>query len=75
MTIFRQKAYNIVKKIPRGKVMTYAAVARAIGNPRAARAVGNILSRNDSPEIPCHRIVRSDGVLGKYNGLQGTNKH
>ncbi len=56
-----------VKKIPRGKVMTYAGLARAVGRPRAARAVGNILAKNrDIPHIPCHRVVRSDGRLGGY---------
>ncbi|MEY2641114.1 MAG: hypothetical protein RL150_507, partial [Candidatus Parcubacteria bacterium] len=40
---------------------------RRAGNPRAARAVGNILNKNYNPEIPCHRVIRSDGTTGGYN--------
>lgn len=47
--------------------MTYGDVARRAGNPRAARAVGAILSTNYRPDIPCHRVVRGDGTLGGYN--------
>lgn len=47
--------------------MTYAEVARAIGSPKAARAVGNALNKNYNPNIPCHRILRSDGKTGGYN--------
>jgi methylated-DNA-[protein]-cysteine S-methyltransferase len=64
---FREKVYNIVRKIGRGKTMTYAQVAKAIGNPGAARAVGNALSQNKNPEVPCHRVIRSDGKTGGYN--------
>ncbi len=54
-------------KIPRGSVMTYAEVARRAGNPRAARAVGNIMHNNpDTTKVPCHRVVRSDGKPGGY---------
>ena len=60
-------------KIPRGKVSTYGRIARCIGSPRAGRAVGNALSKNPSPvTIPCHRVVRSDGLVGGYAG--GQNK-
>jgi methylated-DNA-[protein]-cysteine S-methyltransferase len=55
--------------IPRGSVSTYARVARHIGAPRAARAVGRALATNPFPiVIPCHRAVRSDGSLGGYRG-------
>ena len=64
---FCRKVYNIVRSIPRGRVMTYAEVARAIGKPKAARAVGNALNKNRNPEIPCHRVIRSDGKIGGYN--------
>ncbi len=47
--------------------MTYAEVAEAAGRPGAARAVGNIMSRNFDPDTPCHRVVRSDGTAGGYN--------
>jgi methylated-DNA-[protein]-cysteine S-methyltransferase len=64
---FSNRVYNVVRTIPRGKTMTYADVARAIGKPKAARAVGNALNKNRDPEIPCHRVVRSDGNIGGYN--------
>ncbi len=47
--------------------MTYAEVAQAAGYPGAARAVGNIMAANYDPEIPCHRVIRSDGSVGGYN--------
>lgn len=67
MTSFAEKVYKVVSKIPRGKVLTYKQVAEKAGNKRASRAVGNILNKNYDLEIPCHRVVRSDGKLGGYN--------
>ncbi|NBS68826.1 MGMT family protein [bacterium] len=67
MTPFAQSVYNIVKKIPQGKTLTYKEVARLAGRPSAFRAVGNVLNKNYDPEIPCHRVVRSDGKTGGYN--------
>lgn len=64
---FRDKVFAIVKRIPRGKTMTYKEVASAAGRPRAYRAVGNILNTNYDPKIPCHRVIRSDGRTGGYN--------
>ena len=64
---FKEKVFNIVSKIPRGKVLTYKEVARRVGSPNAYRAVGNILNTNFNPKIPCHRVVRSDGAPGGYN--------
>ena len=64
---FTEKVYQVVKKIPQGKVLTYKELAKLAGSPRAWRAVGNILNKNRDPKIPCHRIVRSDGRLGGYN--------
>jgi methylated-DNA-[protein]-cysteine S-methyltransferase len=56
-------------KIPFGQVETYGSVARAIGSPRAARATGNALGANPIPiVVPCHRVVRSGGVVGHYTG-------
>jgi methylated-DNA-[protein]-cysteine S-methyltransferase len=66
-TKFRKKVYNIVKTIEAGHTMTYAEVAKLIGNPRAARAVGNVLKKNYDPSIPCHRVIRADGCIGEYN--------
>lgn len=54
-------------EIPRGEVRPYAWVAREIGKPGAVRAVGNALGHNPIPLlIPCHRVVKSDGTVGKY---------
>ena len=66
MNSFREKVYNTVKKIPKGRVATYLAVARKIGNPLAVRAVGNALGKNRSKEVPCHRVVRSNLSVGGY---------
>jgi methylated-DNA-[protein]-cysteine S-methyltransferase len=63
---FEQKIHSIVKKIPRGKVLTYKEVAQKIGHPLAYRAVGNILGKNIDPKVPCHRVIRSDGKIGGY---------
>lgn len=67
MKSFKEKVYNIVKKIPKGKVLTYKEVAEKIGNPKSYRAVGNALSKNQDKSIPCHRVIRSDGKIGGYN--------
>ncbi len=64
---FACRVRNMVKAIPVGSVMAYGAVAAAAGSPRAARAVGIIMSKNYDPDIPCHRVVRSDGQVGDYN--------
>jgi len=47
--------------------MSYKEVAHAAGCPKAYRAVGTILSKNHDPNIPCHRVIRSDGKIGGYN--------
>ena len=65
--LFKEKIYRVVKKIPKGKTLTYKQVAEKIGHPKAYRAVGNILNKNYNPDIPCHRVVRSDGKTGGYN--------
>jgi O-6-methylguanine DNA methyltransferase len=67
MQSFTEKVLGVVKKIPKGKTMTYAQVARRAGSAEAFRAVGSILKKNFDPAIPCHRVIRSDGSLGEYN--------
>ena len=67
MSTFTQTVQEIVKAIPPGNVMTYQAVAKAANNPKAARAVANIMAKNFNPEVPCHRVIKSDGSLGGYN--------
>lgn len=65
---FNQKVYEIVKNIPKGKVMTYKSVAKKLGSI-AYRAVGNALKNNPDPkQIPCHRVVKSNFVIGGYFG-------
>ena len=68
-TAFSRRVLLAESRIPRGSVTTYGALARSIGRPGAARAVGRALSSNPFPiVIPCHRVVRSDGSLGGYQG-------
>lgn len=67
MKSFTQKVLEVVSKIPKGKTLTYKEVAQKAGNPKAYRAVGNILNKNYDSKVPCHRVVRSDGKIGGYN--------
>ncbi len=67
MSVFSEKVHKVVKGIKKGQIMTYGEVARLAGNPKAARAVANLMAKNYNPDIPCHRVVRSDGKLGGYN--------
>ena len=67
MKSFKEKVLSIVARIPKGSVLTYKQAATLAGNPKAAHAVGMILSRNYDSKIPCHRVVRSDGQAGGYN--------
>lgn len=64
---FTKRVFDIVRRIPKGSVMTYKQVATAAGNPKAYRVVGNILNMNYDTRIPCHRVIRSDGTPGGYN--------
>lgn len=64
---FNKKVWAALKLIPRGRVTTYKELAKYLGWPKAARAVGNVCGRNpDAPLVPCHRVVKSDGSLGGY---------
>jgi methylated-DNA-[protein]-cysteine S-methyltransferase len=66
---FGRRVLDRTARIPYGKVETYGTVARDIGSPRAARATGNALGANPIPiVVPCHRVVRTGGVLGHYGG-------
>jgi O-6-methylguanine DNA methyltransferase len=72
MTV-QEKVFNYVSKIPKGKVTTYGKIAKKIGT--SARAVGQILHKNKSPEkIPCYRVVFSDGSLSKNYAFGGIKK-
>lgn len=74
---FTKNVLNIVSRIPRGKIMTYTQVAKLSGSPKAYRAVGNILKQNyrehesqlpviKGQDIPCHRVIRANGIVGGY---------
>jgi methylated-DNA-[protein]-cysteine S-methyltransferase len=66
---FRRNVIEHLRDIGYGSRASYAAVAAAIGNPRAVRAVGSACAHNPLPVvIPCHRVVRSDGSTGQYVG-------
>lgn len=67
MTQFAEHIKAVVRTIPRGSVMTYKEVALQAGNPKAARAVANVMVGNYDETVPCHRVIRSDGGLGGYN--------
>lgn len=64
---FAEKVYDVVRQIPAGRTMTYQEVAERIGHPKAYRAVALALSKNYDLNVPCHRVIRSDGSLGDYN--------
>jgi len=64
---FTQRVRDVVRKIPKGKVLSYKEVAKKAGSPNASQAVGSIMSKNYDKTIPCHRVIRSDGKAGRYN--------
>lgn len=65
---FEKKVYQATKTVPYGEVRTYGWLAWKIGRPKAVRAVGNALAKNPVPlVIPCHRIIRSNGTIGKFS--------
>ncbi|MBI4087930.1 MGMT family protein [Candidatus Kaiserbacteria bacterium] len=74
MKTFADKVRGVVRRIPKGRFMTYKEVAACAGNPKAARAVGAIMRGNYDESIPCHRVVRTDGSLGSYNRGGTTRK-
>ncbi|MBI4055757.1 MAG: MGMT family protein [Elusimicrobia bacterium] len=72
---FDRKVWRACAQIPRGQTRSYGWIAKRIGNPKAARAVGQALKRNPfAPIIPCHRVLRQDGSLGGYGGKRGIPK-
>jgi AraC family transcriptional regulator of adaptative response/methylated-DNA-[protein]-cysteine methyltransferase len=75
-TVFQRRVWETLRRIPRGETRTYQDIARAIGAPRAVRAVGSACGANPvALAVPCHRAVRSDGGLGGYAwGLQRKRK-
>ena len=72
-TKFQIKVWKYLRSIPKGKVKTYKEVAIAINKPKAARAVANACAKNPyAPNVPCHRVIRSDGSLGGFSAPGGT---
>jgi len=68
---FQSRVLKVVTDIPKGETLSYKQVAELAGSPRAARAVGNIMKSNHDKNIPCHRVIKSDGSIGGYNsGVQ-----
>ncbi|MDE2029837.1 MAG: methylated-DNA--[protein]-cysteine S-methyltransferase [Alphaproteobacteria bacterium] len=68
-TAFQHKVWREMAKIPSGSVRSYGEIARRIGNPKAARAVGAACGANPVPYIvPCHRVVAANGGLGGFSG-------
>lgn len=71
---FSDRVLSLTMNIPYGKVATYKYIASRLGT-KAYRAVGNALRNNKMPiKIPCHRVVRSDGSLGGYCGIDNSRK-
>jgi len=65
--VSNEDVYTLLTKIPHGKVSTYGDIARALGHPRASRAIGRILANNPNPiSVPCHRVIKSNGEIGGF---------
>jgi len=64
---FADRVRDAVRQIPKGETRSYGEVAKAIGYPGAARAVGTVMKNNFDPTVPCHRVILASGALGGYN--------
>ena len=74
-TNFQKMVWSEIRKIPKGKTITYKELATKIGKPKAYRAVANACAKNPLLEIiPCHRVIREDGKMGGYNGKKGVRR-
>lgn len=71
---FREKVFEAVKKIPKGKVSTYGQVALLLGKPRGAREVGWMLHSNDRTDVPCHRVVDRTGRVAPNFAFDGAKE-
>ena len=68
-TEFQITVWEKLKEIPKGRVVTYGELAKALGRPRASRAVGSACGANPNlVKVPCHRVVASTGLVGHYAG-------
>ena len=71
-TNFQIKVWKEIAKIPKGKTKSYKEIAIAIVSPNSSRAVANACGKNPYPiEIPCHRVIKSNGEIGGYSGKGG----
>jgi methylated-DNA-[protein]-cysteine S-methyltransferase len=69
---FNERCYDLLRKVPKGKVTTYKALAKALKS-KAYRAVGNAMNKNPyAPKVPCHRVINSNGEVGGF--ANGTKK-
>ena len=74
-TEFQINVWEEIKKIPKGETRTYKDIALILKKPKSSRAVANACGKNPLLiEIPCHRVIRSDGQLGGYSGKGGINQ-
>ncbi|MAC60572.1 MAG: 6-O-methylguanine DNA methyltransferase [SAR116 cluster bacterium] len=74
-TEFQKRVWNEIKKIPEGETRSYKDIAVALRKPNSSRAVANACGKNPFLEdIPCHRVIRSDGKLGGYSGKGGVKQ-
>ena len=74
-TEFEIKVWKEIAKIPYGQTRSYKQLAIAIGKPNSSRAVANACGKNPyAPDVPCHRVVRSDGLIGGYSGHGGIKR-
>ena len=74
-TKFQISVWEEIKKIPKGQTKTYKDIALALKKPKSSRAVANACGKNPLLiEIPCHRVIRSDGKLGGFSGKGGVNQ-
>lgn len=71
---FKERVLEVIRQIPKGETLSYKEVSLKAGVGGAARAVGTICKNNTDTTVPCHRVIRSDGKVGEYNGLQGGAK-
>ena len=69
LTAFQKKVLRATLNIPRGEVRSYGHLAKEVGSPGAAHAVGSVMAKNPyAPQVPCHRVISSTGAIGGYSG-------
>lgn len=71
---FKERVLEVIRQIPKAQVLSYKEVSARAGVAGAARSVGTICKNNTDKSVPCHRVIRSDGKVGEYNGLRTNTK-